>query len=229
MYPPEHRFYARPRAAQRRFQRKLGLLALGLLAVLGIPAMLWGWYALPALALVLLLTVLAPFFDVPSMVRRGKLIYHSPLFLAEPPRKGHIRIHGGTLFDYYFVLDRSLSGHQRTRFILRCYVEGLLDLIHTYEPSSEPLTIKGTSYIINRRTARRVGLRPVRTAPGQLLILLFNAVNLSCAYSLAKAQPALPPLHRVRTFEGQLGELAQQKDFLQRLHRQLQSPQADKP
>jgi hypothetical protein len=35
-------------------------------------------------------------------------------------------IHGGTLFDYYFTLDKNSSSRQRKIFILQQYLEGLL-------------------------------------------------------------------------------------------------------
>ena len=40
-----------------------------------------------------------------------------------------IKIHGGTLFDYVFVIDQKMNGKQRTNFIIQQYLEGLLNLI----------------------------------------------------------------------------------------------------
>jgi hypothetical protein len=34
------------------------------------------------------------------------MIYYSPLFITEKPKDGLIKIHGGTLFDYYFVIEK---------------------------------------------------------------------------------------------------------------------------
>ena len=58
-----------------------------------------GVYLIGIFAFPLVISIIAPFFDIPSLKKSGKLIYHSPLFLTERKKNGVIKIHGGTLFD----------------------------------------------------------------------------------------------------------------------------------
>ncbi|WP_051554531.1 hypothetical protein [Maribacter antarcticus] len=92
------------------------------------------------------------------------MIYYSSLFITEKEQKGIIKIHGGSLFDYVFVLDKTLSGKQRTNFILQKYLEGLLNLIDVCEKDGNTLVkIKGTTYILNERTANKIGFNSIKT------------------------------------------------------------------
>lgn len=124
------------------------------------------------------MSIIAPFFDTPSLAKQGELIYYSPLFLTEKGKNGVITMHGGTLFDYYYVLDRTLNGTQRTKLIIKGYLDGLLNLIEEYEGKVPNLIkIKGTSYIINERTANKIGLKKVKTSLLQSFILGFNILT----------------------------------------------------
>jgi len=151
----EHRFYLKTEKEQKQAQLKLGgiaiflnLILLLLLFVIGLPLLLI--LLLPVPLFIITLSIIAPFFDTPSLAKRGELIYYSPLFLTEKEKNGVITIHGGTLFDYYYVIDRKLNGSQRTNLIIEGYLDGLLNLIEAYEGKvSNSIKIKGTSYIIN--------------------------------------------------------------------------------
>lgn len=78
------------------------------------------------------------------------MIYYSSLFVAEKEEKGIIEIHGGSLFDYVFAIDKTLSGKQRTNFVLHKYLEGILNLIDVCEKDNNTsLKINGTTYILN--------------------------------------------------------------------------------
>lgn len=180
------------------------------------------FYWLSILFLWLTLTVIAPFFDTPSLIRNRKLVYYSPLFLAENEKKGVVTIHGGTLFDYVFVIDRQLNGKQRTRLILKSYLDGLLNLIEAHEDSNEtPIRIKGTSYIINKRTADKIGLKRTKTSFSQVLILVLNYVHLTISYSYSKSRISFPSLANINTYEGEIGELLKRKDYLLKLRDRL--------
>ncbi|MBC9796970.1 hypothetical protein [Sinomicrobium weinanense] len=202
----KNRFYTKLKKEQLKFQFKLLLFSLLVNSL--ITCILY--FTAPALLflipffVVITLSVIAPFFDVPSMVGKGHLRYFSSLFLAEKEKDGVIVIHGGTLFDYYFAIPKNLNGKQRTAFILSEYLKGLLNIIHS---EGENVVLRGTSYIINERTASKTGLKKVRTDGIQQLILLYNYFNLVASLYLAKNKIIFPRLSRIHTYEGKIGDL----------------------
>lgn len=113
------------------------------------------------------------------------MVYYSSLFIIEKPRDGVIKIHGGTLFDYYFVIDKGMNGKQRTDFIIQQYLEGLLNLVDTYK-TNKNMKIRGTSYILNKRTAEKIGFEIVKTNVLQKVILGYNYFNILISNSVAK-------------------------------------------
>jgi hypothetical protein len=218
----EHKFYLKTEKEQQRIQLKIagGAILFNLILLLFLFAI--GLPLLSFLSISITLSIIAPFFDTPSLAKQGEIIYYSPLFLTEKEKNGVITIHGGTLFDYYYVIDRSLNGTQRTNLIIKGYLDGLLGLIEEYEDKAPDLIkIRGTSYIINERTANKIGLKKVKTNFLQSLILSFNYFNLMSSYSLAKAKLSFPNLRNIHTFEGSLEELMKQKTYLLRLRKLL--------
>jgi len=183
-----------------------------------------GIYLFAILTSTIVISIIAPFFDTPTLIKSGKIIYHSPLFISERPRKGVIKIHGGSLFDYVFVIDRQMTGNQRTRFILQQFLEGLLNLIDEHKNNKgDILTVRGTSYIINSRTAKRIGFRVIKTDNIQKLILMYNYFNVLISHSIAKGKLSFPKLNETITFETGLSELAGREKFIRNLNNQLKS------
>ena len=217
-----HRFYLKNKAEQNKIQLKIGSVALFCnLLVLGV-SILSGIYILIILSTVITLSVIAPFFDVPTLKKQGKLIYYSSLFIAEKGNKGVIKIHGGSLFDYVFVIDKSLNGTQRTHFILQKYLEGLLNLMKTCEDNhNTSFKIKGTTYILNARTAEKIGLEIVRVDAIQKLILIFNYFNILISNSIAKGKISLPKLNSIKTFESSIDELIKRRPYIESLNEKL--------
>lgn len=72
------------------------------------------------------------------------------MFIEEKAVDGSIKIHGGTLFDYYYVIDRKMTVKQRLNFIIRQYILGLLALIEQHKDDKH-LKVYATSYIIKRK------------------------------------------------------------------------------
>ncbi|MFD2035188.1 hypothetical protein ACFSKL_10320 [Belliella marina] len=206
----------------------IGLLAL--IVILTSLFISWktGIYGFVILTFPITLSIIAPFFDTPSLKKSGSLKYYSSLFLAEKPKDGVVKIHGGTLFDYVFVIDQKMNGKQRSDFIIQQYLEGLLNLIEESEAcESENITIRGTSYIINDRTAQRMGFDVVRTDYVQKLILIYNYFNLLITYSIAKGRLSFPKLNRTITFEGKLNELVKRREFIRNLNEKLKNTSAN--
>lgn len=194
----------------------INLLLLGLFIVLGL-------YWVPGLVFFLSLQLLAPFVDVPTLKRQGKLQYFSPFLLAEAEKAGQVVLHGGTLFDYYYGLDFQRPGRERTQTILHQMLSGLQQLIRAYEShTDETIRFRGTSYILNPRTAQKLGFQKVSLDIGQQLILMFNYVPLLVAQSLAKGSVTFPRLGNIHTYEAQLSDLLPQQDFIAALTSRLE-------
>lgn len=218
----EHPFYAKPRSRRRGIQIRIALAALAINVVLASLSVATGLYPLPILFIAVTLSIIAPFFDNPSLKARGELVYYSPLFVAEKQNKGVIKIHGGTLLDYVYVIDRTLSGKQRVNQILVGYIDGLLNLLAAHRDRDlSAITLRGTSYIVNERTARRVGLHKVTNPPLQVLILLYNYINLMVSLSIARAKLSFPTMGDISTFEGRLSDIAERETYLRQLRTRL--------
>lgn len=216
----KNRFFELSPAAQRKFQLKIAIGSLGI--ILGISLILF--LIEPSLALIgifagaMILTIIAPFFDVPALVKKEKLKYHSLFLFAEEERKGKITLHGGTLFDYYFVLPKEMGGQERTRLILLEYLKGILSLIHQ---ENEEIVVEGTSYFLNEQTAAKIGFSKVGTNWGQGVILAFNFFNLTASMSMAKKKLTFPNLSRAHTFRARISEIKQKEEFIKQLIQRL--------
>lgn len=220
----QHGFYAKTRRQQNQLLLLMGLTFFVVILLLVFISWITRFYFIGILLIPITLSVIAPFIDTPALKKSGKLIYHSLLFLSEKEKNGIIKIHGGTLFDYVFVIDKKMNGNQRTNFILQQYLQGLLNLIEENENSNvNDLTIRGTSYIINDRTARRVGFKSVRTDNIQKLILIYNYFNVLITYSIAKGKLSFPKLGASKTFEANLSTLVEKKEYIGNLHNKLKN------
>jgi hypothetical protein len=219
-----HRFYNKTKREQNRIQLFIGFCTLSVLLFSLVISWITGIYLLGVLIFSITLSVIAPFFDTPSLKKNGDLVYHSPLFLSEKPKNGIIKIHGGTLFDYVFVIDQNMDGKQRTNFIIHQYLEGLLNLIEENKNrKTGNLTVRGTSYIIKDRTAHRIGFRPVTTSTIQKLILIYNYFNILIMYSIAKDKLSFPKVNETKTFEADLNNLKKLRESISQLNEKLKN------
>lgn len=220
----EHRFYQKTVKEQTKIKVLIAIFAIMLFLFSLSLSILSGFYSFAIVSFAIILSVIAPFYDTPSLKKSGRLIYLSPLFLTEKEKDGVIKIHGGTLFDYVFVLDKKMSGKLRTLFIVQQYLQGLLNLVEAYESGYETnLKIKGTSYIINERTARKIGFEVIQTDSIQMLILILNYFNLLTSNSIAKGRLSFPNLKNIKTYETNLAELINRKTVISELNNKLVS------
>ncbi|MGB6037021.1 MAG: hypothetical protein WBG42_12185 [Cryomorphaceae bacterium] len=225
----KHRFYSKSKKEQRQIQFWIALAVIVIILLALSLSWITGIYLFVILISWIALSIIAPFFDAPSLKKSGGLIYYSPLFISEKPKNGMVKIHGGTLFDYVFVIDPEMNGKQRTTFIIQQYLEGLLKLIEAHEINKhDDLLIRGTSYIINKRTAQRMGFKVVKTDSLQYLILIFNYFNVLTTHSLAKGKLSFPKMEATKTFEAKLTELVERKEHIERLNEMMKSALANK-
>ena len=124
------------------------------------------------------------------------------------------------MFDYYFVIDRKMNGAQRTNFIIQQYVEGLLSFLEAHKDDTR-LKIRGTSYIINERTAEKMGFEMVETDILRKALLMYNYFNVLVSNSIAKNKLSFPNLKKTRTFEADISRLTERKEYIERLNQAL--------
>ncbi len=215
-------YYSMPLKKRKMFQLKLGLFSLAIILISGFIFYLINIVLLPLLFFIIpiIISLIAPFFDVPSLVEKQKIKYHSLFLLAEKESNGVIKIHGGTLFDYYFVLNKNMSGKDRTKFIILEYVKGVMNLTENID---EELIIEGTSYIINERTAEKIGLKKIKTNGFQKLILTYNYFNLMLSIYLAKKRIEFPNLTKVNTYQAKIKNIKKNEPFIKQLILKLQT------
>jgi hypothetical protein len=218
----QHRFFQKSEKEQKLFLLNVGLTIFLLTAAILFISYFSGFYLLAGLIPILFL-IAAPFIDLPMGKKKGTFIYHSPLFITEKPRDNKITIHGGTLFDYLFTIEKDMDAKTRTRIVFLSYINGLLNFISKYEQEDhEDLILRGTSYIVNDRTAKLFGFRPVSTDAGQLLILFFNYIPLTISNTFVKKRLTFPHFSEVNTYEAKLSEVIKQKAKLQQLKARLE-------
>jgi len=218
----KHRFYNKNKKEQNGILILIAIFSLAIIFLSIIISIYSGIYLIGILTFAITLSLIAPFFDMPSLKKSGRIIYYSPLFIAEKPKNGVIKIHGGTLFDYYFVIDNKMNGKQRTNFIIQQYLDGLLHLIEKYE-NNKKIKIKGTSYIINKRTAEKIGFQIVETEILQKIILIYNYFNILISNSIAKNKLSFPNINKIKTFETDMNQLLGRKEYIDKLNETLKS------
>lgn len=212
---------------QRSFQLQLGIYSLFVIAfIAGLMFLLKAslLYLLP-FVVAAILSVIAPFFDIPALVKEGKLKYYSLFLLGEKENKGVIKLHGGSLFDYYFVFQKELGAEQRTKLVLLEFLKGLKQII---KQEKDEVVIEGSSYILNERSARKAGLTKVPMNQIQALILVYNYLNLTVSMSLVKKRFSLPKLSSVNTFKGTVKDLKNNEAAIDQLISRLEKSSASK-
>lgn len=218
----EHPFYALPIRQRRIFTIKVVAILLCSVSALVTVGVLTEAYWLCVLLPVPILQIAAPFLDTPSAKASGRLVYYSPLFIAEPTRGGAVILHGGTLFDYWFVFGEGQSAQERRRLVLLDYVRGLRRLAHAHlDDGAATFEIRATTYFLSPRTARKIGFSEARTDWGHAAMLWANAIPVMLAYSLVQRRLRVPPLHRVHTFVTPVEGLVENLPYLERLETRL--------
>jgi len=217
-----HKFYQKSDSEQNSFLWKFGALLFFVCSLIIVLAYLSNLYILGVLIPVVIL-IAAPFIDLPMGRKSGKFIYYSPLFITEPERNNRVVIHGGTLFDYLYTITPDLKGNERIKYVLYGYIIGLIKFIEEHENrNKDSLLVRGTSYIINQRTAARFGLKPVQTDLLQLFILLFNYIPITISNCFIKQTFHVPKISEIKTYQGELSELIKNKQKLIQLKTRLE-------
>lgn len=120
-----------------------------------------------------------------------------------------------------------MNGKQRTNFIIQQYLSGLLSFLEEHK-NNKQIKIRGTSYIINKRTAEKVGFKIIKTDILQKIILSYNYFNILISYSIAKNKLSFPSLSKTKTFEADIAQLIEKKEFIKKLNKLLKNTIANK-
>jgi len=211
----KHPYYQLSLQARKRFQWKVILILFGILVFSGLLAYVTK-SILPLFLIFAGLSTLATFIDVPQGIEKGNLVRYSPMFLTSVERKQKIQLHGGTLFDYYFCLPKYKSASERKKVVLLAYLEGLLHLIEAKKESPET-SLLGTTYILNERTATKLGFTIIPPQIGQKLLLILNYIPLLVANSMLHKKLSLPKLSKSIGIETNIAKLQQQKKRIEAL------------
>ncbi|UZH54093.1 hypothetical protein JRG66_08755 [Salinimicrobium tongyeongense] len=217
-----NKFFELSSKQKRRFYIKLISIVLSLLIPIFFISFYFKIYFLAPITFWIVLSVIASFFDMPSMIKNGKLQYESSLLISEKEKDHQITIHGGTLFDYYFVLNKDDNGKNRRNFILSEYLNGILNLVASNNEKPN-LEITGTTYILNPRTANKIGFEVQKTKPAQLIILILNYPNLVFTRSFANKKLSFPNLKNIKTYKSNIQKLEENKQRISKIRNALQS------
>ncbi|RED96661.1 hypothetical protein [Marinoscillum furvescens] len=225
MIPDDHPYFRLTKKQRAIFIGKsaltcgLGVFALSMLAW-------WGFGSLMVLVVSVAigcsvsLSILAPFVDLPSLVKNNRIGYLSP-FLLWQKSNDKIILHGGTLVEYWFYLDKKWNASERKRHILHQYLLGLQQLIYRELPPHT--TIQATTHIVGKNTLKRLGFKTISKNEVQLIILTLNYPNLLCTMSLAHGRLQFPNLRMVKSFETTAEELNQRSEQIQLLLQKLEA------
>ncbi|MBD3586911.1 hypothetical protein HHX48_14285 [Salinimonas sp. HHU 13199] len=216
--PDAHPFFALPSSAQHIFIGKLVAVS-GVIVVAAGTLFYWAG-VLPLLLplLAILLSIIAPFFDVPSLVKNKKLTYVSNFLLIEHTRGTVLTLHTATLFDYYFLFTADMNARERKKRALTGILDGLITLCNDQILSATPeQTVRLTTFVLNERTANKLGMREVSKDYLQTFILYYNYINLTMCQSLLNKRLSLPSVKNIKTYEGSTRLLAENKAYLMQL------------
>lgn len=217
-FPRENSYFIKSSFGRRRFKIRLLALAITTNVIFAFILLLIypPLFGLSAFTVFATISIIAPFFDVPSLVANGKLIYRSPFLLSEQESNGKIVLHGGTLFDYYFSFIRSDGSGRRTQRVVCEFMRGLLKI---KQAENSEIILRGTSYFIGEDTAHRFGFRKTGIDSVQWLILFLNLPHLMASLYLLKGKLIFPKLSQIRTYEAKVCEVKDDeiKNYLKRL------------
>jgi len=201
-----HRYYILPKRDQKR---KFWSFIFNLLIITAVIVFM-AWSTNLWILLILVhpvLSVFASFIDVPTARNSGNIVYYSPLLLASAVRDNKIQLHGGTLFDYYYTLSLHKSEKRNKKAILYSYMEGLINLLDTFNEKQDDIVLEANAYFISPHTAERLGFKKVRTKAFQKIIMIFNYLPITISYSIALGELSFPNILSLKSYESTIGEL----------------------
>jgi len=217
-----HRYYILPKRDQKR---KVWSFVFNLLISIAVIVFM-AWSTNVWIILVLIqpvISIYAPFIDVPTGRKKGQIIYYSPLLLSSALKDKKIQLHGGTLFDYYYTLSLHKSESRNKKAILYSYMEGMLNMLDQLDTKQDDIIIEANAYFINPHTAERIGFKKVRTKNFQKFIMLLNYLPITISYTIAMGKLSFPDIFSLKSYECRMGDLRRNRDLLQQMFDRINS------
>jgi len=143
------------------------------------------------------------------------------MLLMEKEKHGVVKLHGGTLLDYTFLLQKDWSAHERKKFVMREMISGLIELLKKFERDEKQIVFRGSSYILNATTLRKFGFETQSVDGFQYIILILNFAPLTIAKSMVDKKLSFPNLSNVNTFEVGYADLKAHEEKLYKLKKSL--------
>lgn len=215
-----HRFYILPKRDQRR---KLWSFVFNLVIMIAVIVfMAWStkfWFLLVLIQPVM--SIFSSFIDVPMGRKKGNIVYYSPLLLSSAIRNNTIQLHGGTLFDYYYTLSMQKSESRNKKAILYSYMEGMINMLNSFNEKQDNIKIEANAYFINSHTAEKLGFEKVKTKNSQKLIMIFNYLPITISYSIAMGKLSFPNILSLKSYESTIGELRENRAILEAMFERI--------
>ena len=128
-----------------------------------------------------------------------------------------IDLHNGSSFDYLLEMRGVRPGAAWKQTMMRHYLLALLGIIARVEEGElrPDVVVRGSSYFLSERSARRLGFTVSETSFLERLNLLLNVVDLLWTYSLANGQWTVPNLRNTRTVRTTGRNLVAQKSRIE--------------
>jgi hypothetical protein len=216
-------FFEKSTRQQNTFQIKLGLLALFIILMGFYLGYILKFTVLGFIFVYLTLISVAPFFDVPGLVKKGRLFYLSSSLLAEKVSESKLKLHSATLFDIYFNPKLKATKYNKKAFIIKDQITGILNLIELYENGKiNNVNLSFTTYFLNETTAQKMGFKQTKLNLSEKLLLFANFFNVFLFYCLAVGKVKMPKLSATKTYTSSLKQLKSKKESLILLQAKLE-------
>lgn len=159
------------------------------------------------------------FSIAPLMRLTGFLNYYSPMLLVVRTAYNKWELHNGTTFDYILNMKWKQKGAIASKFIMINYLKGLLKIINEIEEKkiSNEITILGISYIINKKTAERLGFTVERPNIYRRILFVIDYFTLFLMYSFSKGKIAFPNVFKVKKMKISGSRLVASKEIIKQV------------
>ena len=173
-------------------------------------------------ALMLLIFILVPiiqFLITPLFTQIKLYRYYSPMVVTFGKNKRVLDLHNGTSFDYLFNMNKTKPGRAWKKRMLTYYLDALLSIIKEIEDGkiSTDVTVRGSSYFLSERSARKLGFRSFNTSILEKINISLNYLDLLWMYSLSEGKIIFPDLRKISTVSIKGHELIERKSYIQNL------------
>lgn len=172
---------------------------------------------------IFLIVPIIQFLSTPLFTLLGLYTYYSPMVVRFGSSSQVIDLHNGSSFDYLLEMRGVSAGLEWKHKMLLHYLNALLRIIELIERGdiSESVRVRGSSYFLSERSAKRFGFSVTKTSLLEKLNIGLNYIDLVWTYSLANGRLTFPNLNNISTVSITGKDLLEQKgrisDYVRRL------------